>query len=326
MSMRRKNLLCSVFYACVMSPLLNAEASASVVSAGYRIPTPVTVAPGQVITFFVQGIGRGITQLIRAQGNPIPTSLGGISATFRQFNPDIPVPIFAVEPISSCADSTQAGCGAYTAITVQLPFEMQAEDPTNPRGAPVGSAQLFFSEQGAVASTIDLITLVDQVHLLRTCDVLFAKREIGCRAVVAHADGSLVTGEHPAHGGEEVVLYAFGLGSTTANPSTGRAATQPLPTSRSFTISFDPRQNALASRPQMGDPLSAAAFVGLTPNYVGLYQLNVTVPGLPQNALPCYPATVFKGSQIDSNMTINVGGPSSFDGVGVCVQPPDAKP
>jgi uncharacterized protein (TIGR03437 family) len=319
--MRRKKLFCPLFYFCVMTQLLNAEVPASVVGAGYRIPTPVTVAPGQVITFFVHGIGVGITQSMRAPGNPLPTSLGGISATFRQFNPDIPVPVFAVEPISSCADSTQTGCSGYTAITVQLPYEMQAEDPTHPRGAPVGSAQLFFSEHGAVASKIDLITVVDQVHLLRTCDVLFTRREITCRAVVAHSDGSLVTAERPAHGGEKVVLYAYGLGSTTTNPPTGLAALQHLPTSLSFTISFDPRQNALASRPQMADPVSAAAFAGLTPNYVGLYQLNVTVPDLPQNTLPCYPASWVRGSPILSNMTINVGGPSSFDGVGICVEP-----
>ena len=304
-----------------MSPL-NAAASASVVGAGYKQLYPFTVAPGLVLTFFVHGIGAGLTQCMLAQGSPLPTSLGGITAIFRQFNPDIPVPIFAVEPISSCADSTRAGCSAYTAITVQLPFEMQAVDPANPRGVLPSGAQLVFSEQGAVAATVDLFTLVDQVHLLRTCDVLFASREMTCHAVVAHADGSLVTGQHPAHGGEEVVLYAYGLGSTPANPSTGGAANKPVPTFISFTITFDPRENALASRAPMRDPLNPAAFAGLTPNYVGLYQLNVTVPDLPKNALPCYPASIFRGAQIDSNLTINVTGPASFDGVGICVEPP----
>ena len=121
-------------------------------------------------------------------------------------------------------------------------------------GLPISAAQLVFSEQGTVAATIDLNTSVDQVHLLRTCDILFAKREITCHAVVAHADGSLVTGARPAHGGEEIVLYAFGLGGTTANPSTGRAPTEAVPTFISFTITFDPRENALSSRAQMRDP------------------------------------------------------------------------
>ena len=118
------------------------------------------------------------------------------------------------------------------------------------------------------------------------------------------------------------MLYAFGLGGTTANPSTGRAPTEAVPTFISFTITFDPRENALSSRAQMRDPPSPPAFAGLTPNYVGLYQLNVTVPDLPKGALPCYPASVFSGIQIESNLTINVTGRASFDGVGICVEPP----
>ena len=323
--MLRTNPLCSLLFASVFSTaLFSGETPSTVVAAGYRMPTPVTVAPGQVITFFVHGICAGLMEPIRAQTNPLPTSLAGITVTLKQFNPDRPLPILAIEPVSPCADPAQTGCGAYAAITVQLPFEMQAEDPTNPRGVPVGSAQLVFSEQGAVASKIDLISVVDQVHLLRTCDILYAKRDGACRAVAAHADGSLVSAEHPARAGEEIVLYAFGLGSTMPNPMTGGAAAAPLPTLRSFTISFDPRQNALASRPQMGKPpTAAAAFIGLTPKYVGLYQINVIVPDLPSDALPCYPASRFNAIQIDSNLTINVGGPASFDGIGICVQPPE---
>jgi uncharacterized protein (TIGR03437 family) len=196
----------------------------------------------------------------------------------------------------------------YTAVTVQLPFEMDAADPAHLRGVPVAGAQLLFAEQGTLASTVDLITVVDQVHVLRTCDILYTKRDWVCSAVVAHADGSLVTALRPAQVGEEIVLYAFGLGPTT-NAVTGLAAEQPLPASLSFTISFDPRQNALASRPQMGQPPTASAvFIGLTPRSAGLYQINVMVPELPPDALPCYPASPSNGIPIASNLTINVGG------------------
>ena len=315
---------CVFFFALCAMPLYSA--SSAVVTAGYKVPTPVTVAPGQVITFFVDGIGASLNASVRAESTPLPTQLAGITATLIQFNPPVPVPIFAIEPISPCADSTQIGCSPYTAVTVQLPFEMQAEDPTMPRGVPVGSAQLVFAENGAIAAKIDLISLVDEIHLVRTCDVLYTNRELTCRPVVTHPDGTLVSGENPAHQGEEVVLYTFGLGAA-AGAATGQAPTKPLPTARSFTVSFDARQNALASRPQIesnlagNDGTPTAIFVGLTPGYVGLYQVNVIVPSLPLEALPCYPVSILNGVQIESNLTINIGGSASFDGVGVCVQP-----
>lgn len=81
-------------------------------------------------------------------------------------------------------------------MTVQLPFAMQTDETGTIRGALPLSAQLVFSEP------------------------FFSEQ--ARYAVFAHADGSLVTGAHPAHGGEEIVLYAFGLGGTTATPSIHR--------------------------------------------------------------------------------------------------------
>ena len=294
----------------------------SVVAAGYITPTPITVAPGQIITFFVHGVGAGVTQAVFASGIPLPASLAGISAVIKQFNPDLPVPMLSVQPVATCADPSQAGCGAYTAITVQMPFEMQADDPTQPRGVPVGSAEIVFTENGAAGARVDLTAVVDQIHLLRTCDLLYQRRTSACRPIVAHADGSLVNAQNPAKGGEEVVVYGFGLGVTNPNVETGKAPISPVNAVLPFKISFDPRQNALASRPPFTSQglqlYSAPIFVGLTPNYVGLYQINIIVPSLPAGSLPC---SSFNGIPIESNLTINVAGPASFDGVGICAQP-----
>src|ERR1700722_15623892 len=42
-----------------------------ITSAGYFSPAPVSVAPGQVITLFVDGVGKSLTQPVRA-----PSGLG----------------------------------------------------------------------------------------------------------------------------------------------------------------------------------------------------------------------------------------------------------
>ena len=99
--------------------------AATVVSAGYSTPTSITVAPGQITTFFVSGIGASLTGPVRATTVPLPTSLGGISATLN----GLAIPMVAVEPIATCRSQTLPGCGFYTAITVQIPFELRAICP-----------------------------------------------------------------------------------------------------------------------------------------------------------------------------------------------------
>ena len=113
-----------------------ADAASSIVAADYQIPTPVAVAPGQIITFFVHGVGAGLTGPVHATTTPLPTLLADISAMVVGINPAQPVPILAVEPISTCGDATQVGCGAYIAITVQMPYQIPAENPGAATGAP----------------------------------------------------------------------------------------------------------------------------------------------------------------------------------------------
>lgn len=213
-----------------------AQVPATVIAAGYSASTPIKVAPGQVLTVFVHGIGSKLSAPVNADTVPLPTSLAGISAKLVQFNPEQAVPILAVEPIVTCSDALKQfgpGCGSYTAVTLQIPFEMQAEDPTRLRGAPVGGAVLRFSEDGEIAATVGLVPIVDQVHLLRSCDVILSKLagtgagDFACKPIAAHADGELVGELNPAQAGEEIVLYGVGFGQTSPQMATGHPASPP---------------------------------------------------------------------------------------------------
>jgi uncharacterized protein (TIGR03437 family) len=82
-----------------------------------------------------------------------------------------------------------------------------------------------------------------------------------------HANGSIVTASNPATRGEALVLYLTGLGPVMNQPASGASASL---TTLSPTL-INPQVT-------MGGFVAAVAFSGLTPGYIGLYQVNATVP------------------------------------------------
>ena len=84
---------------------------------------------------------------------------------------------------------------------------------------------------------------------------------------VSHLDGSLVDDSQPATPGEEIVLYAVGLGDLVLEPPSGVAAPAGA---------LIETENAVFARV---DTLPAAvSFCGLAPGLVGVYQIKMTIP------------------------------------------------
>jgi uncharacterized protein (TIGR03437 family) len=81
------------------------------------------------------------------------------------------------------------------------------------------------------------------------------------------ADFSLVSSSNPAKPGEYLVMYLVGMGPT--NPSVPSGAATP---SSPFSPVVNQPTVTVASQP------STVAFAGLTPGFVGLYQINFQVP------------------------------------------------
>ena len=85
--------------------------------------------------------------------------------------------------------------------------------------------------------------------------------------VVTHADGNVVTAQNPARPGETVVIYGTGFGPVDAPRKTGLAAP-----SNKLTRTLRLPQVTVAGQQ------ATVSFSGLTPGFVGLYQINAKLP------------------------------------------------
>ena len=300
----QRSLMLMFLCAAMMTAVFCQEVSGNaIVGLGYLYPQ-VAVAPGQLITVFVAG---------NVQGN------------IRAAVQDIQAPVLAVRPASGCQLATP--CSSVTAVTIQIPYEIAPPCIfTNPACNVIVAAPLVVTANGVAGPPIQLTPVADRVHILTSCDTVvpngngFAPYSgLPCPPLVTHADGSLVTAASPAHGGEAVVAYATGLGLTAPAIKTGQAAATATPTYEIFYLDFNFRPDALATKPN--EPLIlpptdflSPSYSGLTPGFVGLYQINLMVPSSPAGLQAC-------STTVQSNLTVSVGGQTSFDGAGICVAP-----
>lgn len=264
----------------------------------------------------------------------------------------------AAPPLPTSTPSPVPPDCLLTAITLQIPFELTPLPTVFGGIAVLSKTELVITANGAVGNAFSILTITDNMHVLSTCDTFPPKQSYAawldapgfsipvCASVVTHADGTLVTAAAPAKPGETVVIYAFGLGPTAPSVMSGRATPTPAPVLRGglgyaprLAIQYDFRPNAAPSNPYLTiqgvlsptpitpEPIPTPEFVGLTPGQVGLYQINLQLPSTFPSVPPCTVISVIIGnafgalsSFVQSNLTIDIGGVSSFDGAAICVQ------
>ncbi|HVY94232.1 MAG TPA: IPT/TIG domain-containing protein [Bryobacteraceae bacterium] len=88
--------------------------------------------------------------------------------------------------------------------------------------------------------------------------------------LAVHLNGQLISDTSPAAPGEVVVIYTGGLGRTVPDSSDGQLATAPLP------ILFASQLQVLLNG--IPCPAGSVLYVGLTPGFAGLYQINLLLP------------------------------------------------
>ncbi len=289
----------------------------ALIGAGFSSPFPLTIAPGQLLTLYVQP-GSGY--------NP-SGSLPAIAANFWNGTSVETMPVLQVsQATTGCSvPPNTVICANVLAVTVQIPFDIPISTGIVQR-LPGGIA---VSVNGVETPYVAAQAWPDHVHILTACDVIIAPAaarpflQVHCAPMVTHADGTAVSANSPAVAGEELVAYATGLGQTNPSLTTGQPVAASSPTVTIFNLDFNYRPNALATSPLPGAPV--ALFTGATKDYIGLYQINFIAPAPPVGLQPCndFAGVIATGllKGIYSNLTVSVGSFYSFDGAGICVQP-----
>ena len=142
-------------------------------------------------------------------------------------------------------------------INIQIPYEATATQQT----------PIVLSVNNALTLPLMLNIVPASPGVLSADDGPAPNVQNGAHIIAQHADFSLVSSASPAKPGEYLVMYLVGLGAT--NPSVASGA--PAPTSPLASVTVSPAVTVAGST-------ATVAFAGLTPGFVGLYQINFQVP------------------------------------------------
>jgi uncharacterized protein (TIGR03437 family) len=201
-------------------------------------------------------------------GSGEPLAQGDVAAVFgSQFLFDVPQ--FARNvPLPNILDGVQvlvngAAAPLYYAASGQIDFEIPIDAASGD-----GTVQVVRNGQAGNLVYVDINARVPRFISY-----------LGSYAIITTPQNAL-TGipSNPVKAGDTVVIYTIGLGPTSPPVMSGTAS----PTSPLAEVPGTTKVCFGTESPFFQAPCATPIFTGLTPNFVGLYQINVTIPsGLP---------------------------------------------
>ena len=197
-------------------------------------------APGGIAAVFGDGFVTGTPA--QPSAIPLPTEVGGTRVLVN----DKAAPLYYV---------------SANQINFQIPYDTAT-----------GTAIVRVERGGQRGNPVSMQVGRSSPRLLRLT--------VAEHGIAVNGDGSFaipVTAgllSRPARTGETLTMYAIGFGQTTPNVQSGEAApVNPLGVARgNFHVLFG------TPGPFGGSIEVTPPYAGLTPNFVGLYQVNVTIP------------------------------------------------
>jgi len=234
---------------CTMNPVFRALAALALLSC--------TAASGQAPAYSAAGM---VNATDFSAGPFAPNSVVTIFGSNLTFSADP-----ASAPSGATLPTQLAGIAVYVdnsaapllyASDTQINFLIPSDEIS-------GSVQIQVVRQSWAGPSIAVV-------LTAAAPCLFSTANQYVLAADWNAAGALVTPGAPAHAGDTVVLYATGLGYTqpNLNPGAVPATAAEIQNPASFSLLLN------------GSPIdpSLVKYVGLTPGWPGLYQINFIVP------------------------------------------------
>ncbi|MGA3026042.1 MAG: hypothetical protein ABSF98_14830 [Bryobacteraceae bacterium] len=244
----------------LQAPALTATGSVwlnpeGIVNAANSAPFTNPVAPNELLTLYGQGLAPSAMSA-PAYVFPLPTSLNGVQVYVNggdPYNNYAPAPLLYVSP---------------TVINMVEPSDWY---PNNGWG--FATFQVCVGTAAACAGGTGTYSNAVWVRTQNTAPGVFDLTGSATgQAAVAHANtATIANSSNPAHPGDIVSIFATGLGNVENQPNDG----YPPQGAGPFTL---PSAWSVYMGGVQCDPSLGTNYAGLAPGYVGLYQINVTVP------------------------------------------------
>jgi uncharacterized protein (TIGR03437 family) len=265
-------------------PITQATATGSAPIAGRTMAVDSTGTVAYAIT--TSGLSIINLSAVPASARPVPNQKGTVNLGSYQtaIAPNGLISIFGQNlAASAVATSTPLpvilGGTCVTLNNIALPLFMASATQINAQVPPGTAAGTFPLVVRSIANQAASVS--EQVAVSKYAPAVLVDPSTN-QILLFHADGSYVNKNNPANRDEPLMMYAVGLGGTT-----GGAVSAGMPSPAS-PLAVSPTTAVYFGDPSWVQAAIIVNFAGLAPGLIGVYQLNLQVPGfhISGDALP----------------------------------------
>ncbi|HYZ85986.1 MAG TPA: hypothetical protein VE621_16365 [Bryobacteraceae bacterium] len=245
----KSSLFAIVLISCIAASAQTPAISPGGIVNGASFVQGEPIAAGSLITIFGTALASVVAQ---ADTIPLATTLGNVSVNFVTPSGTIPAPLLFVQNDDPSKQITSQ-------INLQVPWNAIPPGTT-------GTVNVVVT-RGGVSSAPTPVTIGPYSPGVFTS---------GGRVIAINPDGTLawpagvVPGltSHPARISDPLVVYATGLGAVDSTPANGQNSLDKL------------RRTVVTPIVLVGGMSAQVQFSGLSPQFVGVNQINVVVPNI----------------------------------------------